>query len=541
MSLEPIRTKVPTSIKSYFPFQTLSTIIFNRFAGLVLASILLATLVFPRVQEHVPRSLWTLLGCAVGIGIIILVKNLPAKSPGRPSPNGVWLLAVVGAMCAGSVAVVVGRALSFDYGWDARVVMEAAQTLAVGSDLGAYPYDYFSRYPNNIPLLALDRLIVSGASLFGIPLGTAIAFLNGVCVTVVSISVFISVKTLSSTRFAFLSQGMVFAFFAFSPWLAVPYTDLPVAALLALSVALWLVTFSESKSGVTTLAVCAMSGIAAGAAIALKPTAMILLIAMSLSVLSGTRRGRWRRATTRLGTALGAACIVIILSSSLLPAAAGLDTAKLDASRAFPMHHFARMGLIEAPGENGATRYGGYDAAAVKEMGAAETVAERKALSLAAMESELRAMGPVGYPSFLGKKAIWIWSDGTFGSWVEGRDHGERLGRDGALSTALQSFLHPAGASWPLWSASLTGLWFALLLTISFFLWPQGRRTDVLVLSLSVLGIGAFSLLFEGRARYLIIFLPAIITLASCLPAYPGAWRALQHRRNPARAKDTHE
>jgi hypothetical protein len=57
----------------------------------------------------------------------------------------------------------------------------------------------------------------------------------------------------------------------------------------------------------------------------------------------------------------------------------------------------------------------------------------------------------------------------------------------------------------------------------------------VLLLALSVLGIGLFTLLFQGRSRYLFVFVPVVVALAASVrPSLPlvGAtgWRRVTGR-----------
>ena len=44
-------------------------------------------------------------------------------------------------------------------------------------------------------------------------------------------------------------------------------------------------------------------------------------------------------------------------------------------------------------------------------------------------------------------------------------------------------------------------------------------RRDVLLLALSVLGIAAFTMVFQGRSRYLFAFVPLVVVLAASVHA----------------------
>lgn len=517
--MTPARKQSQTAAFSARPgrTQSLVTMGLNRLAAIALIAVVLGALFFPRGQEWVPWSMWIPLWCVLGLaGIFFATRYVSAAEPSHYRSTSMVVPTVV-AIVTGILSMVVGRALSYDFGWDAGEVMRAATALSSGVDLGDYPYGYFSRYPNNIPLIGLDRLMVATSTALGIQLSTAVAVFNGVAVMTISLSVATIVRIFGSHRAALISQLLIFVFLGCSPWLAVPYTDLPVAALIAFAFATGAVSAQMQKRPWLALALALLSGVGAGAAISLKPTASILVIAIVLGSLIATVRGDRRQTVLRTGTTVAVALIIALVSGAVSPSVLGLDLERIDRSREFPMEHFARMGMIEAPGTNDSVRYGGYDVDSVEQMLNASSVDERKVLSLEAIADRLESLGPVSYASFLAKKAIWIWSDGTFGAWVEGSDESRQLFRDGPLSTRVQQVFHPLGSYWPVWSNAVTGLWLSLIAGTGAFLWRQARRGDILILSLCVLGIGAFSLLFEGRSRYLIIFVPLIVALFSIL------------------------
>lgn len=497
--------------------QRAATIVLNRALALALGFVVIGALVLPRAHKYVGLSLWTLAGATLMVGLVVLYRYLSQRQSLFVHRRHPIQLALLISLATGSVSFVVGRALSYSFGWDARVVLEAAQTLSSTHTLAAYPYDYLSRYPNNIPLFGLDRLLVEFASRTGLEIGEVVALANAISIAVISVSVFAVVAAVSRVEAAHLAQVLVAAVLGISPWLAVPYTDLPAAALVTAALAFGMAYFHRLSGRKSAWAALGAAAVLLGCATVVKPTSLILLIAAPLALLFALPKRQLRRQLTGVGFGIAIAMAIAVVGGSVLPSLSGLDNNKIDPSREFPMNHFARIGMLQKASTDGVVTYGGYDLDAVREMGAAKSVAERKSLSNEAITKRLEELGPYGYAAFLGKKAIWIWSDGTFGSWAEGQDADEPLKRDGPLSTAVQAFLHPTGRFWPAWSAAITGFWTALLAGISFLLWRQSSRREILVLTLTLLGIGAFSLLFEGRARYLLIFLPTTLALFSVL------------------------
>jgi hypothetical protein len=63
--------------------------------------------------------------------------------------------------------------------------------------------------------------------------------------------------------------------------------------------------------------------------------------------------------------------------------------------------------------------------------------------------------------------------------------------------------------------ADLTqALWLAVLLVAGVGLLRAPYRRETLLLAVSVLGIAAFTLVLQGRSRYLFAFVPLVVALA---------------------------
>jgi hypothetical protein len=85
------------------------------------------------------------------------------------------------------------------------------------------------------------------------------------------------------------------------------------------------------------------------------------------------------------------------------------------------------------------------------------------------------------------------------------------------------------GSAYP-WRADVTqALWLAILLLAGLGLLRAPDRRETLLVALSVLGIAAFTLVLQGRSRYLFAFVPLVVALAAMVHAsLPG------RRRSPA-------
>jgi CHASE2 domain-containing sensor protein len=78
------------------------------------------------------------------------------------------------------------------------------------------------------------------------------------------------------------------------------------------------------------------------------------------------------------------------------------------------------------------------------------------------------------------------------------------------------------GRLYPLRSDLAQGLWVALLLVTGLgALRARAPSRDVLLLGLTVLGITAFTLIFQGRSRYLLTFVPLVVALGAMVRQRP--------------------
>ena len=138
-----------------------------------------------------------------------------------------------------------------------------------------------------------------------------------------------------------------------------------------------------------------------------------------------------------------------------------------------------------------------------------------------------------GTAAFYADKLAWNWGDGMFSAWGEG---GDSLPGRLAPATGLTGVIHDLngfnGAGYQVRAELTQGLWLAVLLVAGVGLLRVPYRREILLLALSVLGIGAFTMVFQGRSRYLFAFVPLVVALAGTVqPSF--AWRAAAGVRVP--------
>jgi hypothetical protein len=103
-----------------------------------------------------------------------------------------------------------------------------------------------------------------------------------------------------------------------------------------------------------------------------------------------------------------------------------------------------------------------------------------------------------------------------FWAWGEGPDS---LPGTLAPATGLTGVVHELNGfhgSWYSFRADVTqALWLAVLLVGGLGLLRAPYRRETLLLAVSVLGIAAFTLVLQGRSRYLFAFVPLVVALAA--------------------------
>lgn len=508
--------------------------------GVVLVLTVLLVLVRPHdanvdyLQWWVVASLLATVAGAVGVTVVARrAGSERAQVPGRRTrdPRLVWSAAVGTSALGGAVAVLAALPLRYAYGWDASVVTGFSRQLSSDGTLSAYAHDYLSRYPNNVPLVAMMNVArwLGGPADADMYLAYIVA--NGLCLAAVLLITFALVRSLRGTAAAFIAQGVVLVLVGGSPWMAVPYTDFPSMPFVIGSVALAVAGTRTTRPGVR-VGTFAGAFALAGVAYVIKSTPASVAVALGL-VIVVMALGRSWRGLARAGAAClaGAAvfAVTVVGGQAVADATAHVSRTGLDA-RSAPVAWWLANGLTTTKSISGRPYYGGYNPQMVNESmhlsgEPLQTWSERR------LTQQLGSLGPVGVVAFEVRKQAFNWGDGMFFAWGEGYDfQARRLLEHDAVATSIQSFQHPSGRWFRLRASLTNGLWLGLLLWAGVGLVRGRYRREVLVLALTVLGILAFTLLFQGRSRYVFAYVPVVVALAAVTDP-TRLWRAPWLRR----------
>lgn len=502
-----------------------------RLTGVSLIAVALVALVDPRPANIDYRWQVVVPTVAVLVGLAS-VGRVPAALKNR------WLPAVV-AVAGGALATALGQLLRYDYGWDARVAMSLARSLHAGRPLSAGDYDYLSLYPNNIPLIAIDRLGADVGGWLGLAPDAVLITLTGVCIAATLYAAHLLVVPVAGRGPALLTQLVVLALVGVSPWVSVPYTDLYAMPFVVGGIALVLAALRRPDVGGRV--VLGLLGVTCVAiAYAIKTTPAVVIVALAVVALvglappgvegmpTGPRRVVPVLATVAVGAALFVA--VGVAAPAAAGASAGIDAARIRPDATAPVTWWVANGMDEQTTPGGVTSYGTYRREMVEAI-EGRTPAEMTDYARGYIADRWDERGALGMVAFYANKAAWNWGDGMFWAWGEGPDSLPGTVRvTGPVATAVSSVNGFHGEHYRLRADLTQGLWLSVLLVAGAGLLRARPGVEVLTLAVTVLGIAAFTLVFQGRSRYLFTFVPVVVALAACAHA------SLPWRRRPARA-----
>lgn len=531
-SARPFRSGLALQAARHLPAAALSAVMLWGLANVLLSPRLLDATYGPAATSaYSPAAVVLLLGLilAATVALALLPAPLPRTLPRWTRP----LLIALGIAGVLVVQLTIARSTARIPTSDTQVVLSAAYRVVDPSappilDPGWVEY-YFSLYPNNLSLAALMTGVLTVGTWFGATtpaqyVQVALAF-NCLVLTATATLTVAVVHRVLGTRAAVFALLPTTAFLVLSPWINVPYTDSLCAPFPILLLTLGLLIARESRRRRYAL----WAGFAATAALgcSLKPTVVFAAVALAgAALLIAVRREPTSRGVARELVAVG------LLVASVCAATAALVLLAITTSHvvgfsplanqnAMPFSHFMDMGTVGG---------GGYNEEDV--IRSRSLPAEiRGAVDLQIYFDRVRAMGAGGYVLFLGRKLLFILGDGAFWQGWDGFD-GIVAFRNGPFDVAVQQWYLVSGAT----HGDLGTLWQACwLLMLVLLAVPGGRsrlpfvfRTALRVAVLMLLG---FLLLGEARSRYLYLYVPVLIVLASTtLPTLATSARSLARR-----------
>ena len=390
----------------------------------------------------------------------------------------------------------------FYTGWDVATIVNDAINITSNNTNKVTAW-YYSTYPNNIVLVYLLALILRIGKVFLPEPYIAVLGVNclSVCISLL-LSVLCIFKLTNSRRVTVLGMIAGVCLIALSPWIVIPYSDtlgMPFP-ILCLFLSLYI------KNKYLKYLLCAFS---AAIGYLLKPTVIIILIAMCIvefcKIFADLVKGKFQYKSI---VALMLAVVLSLLSANGIKAFVYyIDETEFNESIEFSMEHYFMMGTnVEANG--------GYASEDVALSYSFSDTQQRKENNIDIALARIKEMGPIEYAKHLIRKNISTYNDGTFYWGKEGTFFNITFEREGKLHEVFQNLYYPNEKNFKKFCSAEQIIWFYVLICICFcFLSPKSYGE--ILISISLIGVSVFLLLFEARSRYLLIFSPLYITLAS--------------------------
>lgn len=429
-----------------------------------------------------------------------------------------WLPVVV-AVAGAAVSAFFAMQTRYRYGWDAGAVMSMARSLHAGRPLSQHDLDYLSLFPNNLPLLAIDRLGADIAAPLGLAPDAVLIAAAGVGVAVTLYAVHLIVRPLAGPGPALGAQLVTLLLAGLSPWMSVPYTDVLSMPFVVGGAALAARALApgrpRARAGLWALS---MTALAVAYVVKTTPVVVVVAAAITAAVAAFDGQQRVRRPFAPLAACATGLVLFLALAAGLQaasPAVAGLGRDSLRPDASPTLLWWVANGSAKVVSSTGTVTYGAYVRAMVDAVDG-RTPEEMNDYARGYLADRWRERGLTGSAQFYADKLAWNWGDGMFSAWGEGGDSlPGRLAPASGLTGAIHELNGFNGSGYQLRAELTQGLWLAVLLVAGVGLWRAPCRREVLLLALSVLGIAAFTLVFQGRARYLFAFVPLVMALAA--------------------------
>lgn len=419
--------------------------------------------------------------------------------------------------------IVISAKIYFVAGWDCSIVTGSAADIAAGrSKIG--DFYYYSQYPNNIMLVFLLGVIQKLAYVVNISNYYACVAVGCILVNLSGIVMALCVEKLTENAGATLFSFLTFsALVALSPWITIPYSD--VFGMLFPILAFYFYLLSAGCTTKAYLVYYFCIGLSALFGALIKPTCMVVLIAIVL--IEGKKAIFVKKYKIRFLGLLGMTAAAGAIVAAIRAYAVYWTGCILNDDLAISMFHYLMMGMNQET-------VGCYSSADYGFTSSFPTRAERMRGNLAEVGSRLKEMGFLGYMELLLKKLLLNFNDGTFSWWMEGGFLLQEIpGELTWLKLFLRRIYYPTGDLFKYFTTAMQTVWIAVQVMMLGMAVPArlpgDKRDGESVLILSLIGMFAFVMLFEARARYLLCYAPMYILCG--IFGLTKFWRYLSARR----------
>ncbi len=489
-------------------------LVVQRAIGLTTVLVVLGVLVAPRMSVNRYHAG---AGAAALLGVVVAWLALAALSGrSRRWSYRRWDF-VAGVLCV----LLTSMAGAFAYGgayrpsWDVGLMRWFS-----AQPPGPEHVRYFSIYPNQRPFLAMAQAVRDAIAGTGMSYEGGFAVLNTVSFLVTAVAVYLTVRWVTGPARGVLALLVLGVLLGTTSWLSVAYTDMAALWAPVTAVALLSAAFGRSRSPASAAVFATVGAVVLAAGYVLKVTPVVGLVALVLTLaVAATRRGAPHRRLLTIATSAGVAFLIAVPGFGAWARAAD-DLPPLHQDWAATPLTYVAAGYRTQTWTDGSTVYGAWDRTVVRETAERDT-ATQNAVARRLIREEWERRGLLGTLGFAVDKTLFTWGDGTFWARSEGRDPTAPPLRQGVAADAAVAWNSPAGNLFGLHVLLAQVTWMASLLALGIGLLRVRYRPEILLMALTVAGIAVFTLLFQGRSRYLLVHVPVVVALAACVVPGP--------------------
>ncbi len=401
------------------------------------------------------------------------------------------------------------NATYFYTGWDVDLMKWRIEGLLDGYSLQELGGDsYLSIHSNNLLIFYVQYLAARTGKLLSLAVPYNLCFyVSCFCVAASCYFGSLMVRKMTQNGMIRCMYGLTSTvFILFCPWIGIPYSD--TYGMLFATLGLWAVYCLEKP--VFKWPVLAFSALLG---YHMKPTCIFpLFAALILYLPEGMMEFRKRK--RELGILLLSCLVFFGAGQGALLLAQHQLAFRMDAEQRFPPNHFMMMGL------NVATK-GGFSPEDHEFSVSIPDYEERERQIWEVIGERWNRMTAAQRGEHYLVKLIYIMNNGTFSWGDEGIFFDTVPEHDNPLHDIYSEIFYPEGKYFALYCEFAQVIWMQILLGIVFLFLDLRRETYRKALLMIVLcGLLVFLMLFEARARYLILYSPAFLILS--LHGYEG-------------------
>ena len=402
----------------------------------------------------------------------------------------------------------------FETGWDSGAfIIPASKALLNGESIQPFNEKYYVYCPNNVLLVNIYWGILKINEILHIFKGEyqlmAIVCVNCILSSFSCWLVYLLAKKMLSDGIAVLTYFVSLILVGLSPWMVICYSDsltifLPV-----------FIIYLYSQRKLKFYFKWPLIFVLGYLGYCIKPQVLIAVVAILVIEILHYMGNISRQIIIKAAGIIVVSCALIVLISFGLNKVYSKEGFDVKSEKSVGLTHYFMMGLNKDTN-------GVYAEEDVILSRSCKNKKERMKTNLKVAEERINAMGPKGYFKFLSKKMLTNYDDGTFGWGAEGNFYMKVSELPNKrVASLLRAFYYNDGKYFLIYSTLVQCAWIIVVVVCWIqMLWicrgKVRKNKEYMVMSLALVGLTMFELLFEARARYLYIYAPVYVLVFGC-------------------------